>query len=156
MNLKKILLIFILISLSIFTFVLGVNYQKTIFRGISPTPTKRVVCTLEAKICPDGSTVSRVEPNCEFKPCPDISSNNKMFCGGFASIQCPEGYTCQLEDDYPDAGGTCVKTENLSKYECPASNYVDCMPGFVKSKSECNPQFIQWAKANCPGFEVVY
>jgi len=27
-------------------------------------------CTLEAKICPDGSAVGRTGPNCEFAPCP--------------------------------------------------------------------------------------
>jgi hypothetical protein len=29
-----------------------------------------VACTLEAKLCPDGSHVSRTGPNCEFAPCP--------------------------------------------------------------------------------------
>lgn len=29
-----------------------------------------VMCTMEAKICPDGSAVSRTGPNCEFAPCP--------------------------------------------------------------------------------------
>lgn len=27
-------------------------------------------CTMEAKICPDGSTVSRTGPKCEFAMCP--------------------------------------------------------------------------------------
>lgn len=27
-------------------------------------------CTLEAKLCPDGSAVGRTGPNCEFSPCP--------------------------------------------------------------------------------------
>ncbi len=27
-------------------------------------------CTLEAKICPDGSAVGRTGPHCEFSPCP--------------------------------------------------------------------------------------
>lgn len=31
---------------------------------------KPVACTLEAKVCPDGSTVVRVGPNCEFAACP--------------------------------------------------------------------------------------
>jgi len=30
-------------------------------------------CTLEAKICPDGSTVGREGPNCEFAECPLIT-----------------------------------------------------------------------------------
>ncbi len=27
-------------------------------------------CTLEAKVCPDGSSVGRTGPNCEFAQCP--------------------------------------------------------------------------------------
>ena len=29
-----------------------------------------VACTMEAKICPDGSAVGRTGPNCEFAECP--------------------------------------------------------------------------------------
>ena len=43
-----------------------------------PAPTKKPVvpqegnpmCTLDAKLCPDGSYVSRSGPNCEFSTCP--------------------------------------------------------------------------------------
>jgi len=35
-----------------------------------PTGSDGVFCTLEAKICPDGSTVGRTGPNCEFTLCP--------------------------------------------------------------------------------------
>lgn len=34
-------------------------------------------CTLEAKICPDGTGVGRVPPNCEFAPCPSASPQGK-------------------------------------------------------------------------------
>ncbi len=34
------------------------------------TTTLPVACTMEAKICPDGSSVGRTGPNCEFTPCP--------------------------------------------------------------------------------------
>ncbi|KKP79922.1 MAG: hypothetical protein A2271_02650 [Candidatus Moranbacteria bacterium RIFOXYA12_FULL_35_19] len=37
-----------------------------------PKKNKPVACTEEAKICPDGSAVSRIAPNCEFAPCPEI------------------------------------------------------------------------------------
>ena len=30
-----------------------------------------IACTQEAKICPDGSAMGRVPPNCEFAPCPE-------------------------------------------------------------------------------------
>lgn len=35
------------------------------------------------------------------------------FCGGIAANlpenQCPSGYFCRLDGNYPDAGGKCVK-----------------------------------------------
>lgn len=52
----------------------------------APQPTTpcagAVACTMEAKICPDGSTVGREGPNCEFKECPVVntapSANNSL------------------------------------------------------------------------------
>lgn len=37
--------------------------------SVLPTPPSKA-CTLEAKMCPDGSYVGRAGPNCEFSPCP--------------------------------------------------------------------------------------
>ena len=34
-------------------------------------PPEQRPCTQEAKICPDGTAVGRVGPNCEFAPCPE-------------------------------------------------------------------------------------
>ena len=34
------------------------------------SPTGQVACTMEAKLCPDGSAVARTGPNCEFAACP--------------------------------------------------------------------------------------
>jgi hypothetical protein len=34
--------------------------------------TDNVACTADAKICPDGSSVGRIAPNCEFASCPDV------------------------------------------------------------------------------------
>lgn len=36
-------------------------------------------------------------------------TGDSQFCGGIQGIMCSEGYSCKLEGDYPDAGGTCVK-----------------------------------------------
>ncbi|HNY36329.1 MAG TPA: hypothetical protein PLD14_03565 [Candidatus Pacearchaeota archaeon] len=33
---------------------------------------KQTVCTMDAKICPDGSSVGRTGPNCEFAACPEV------------------------------------------------------------------------------------
>lgn len=42
-------------------------------KPITPTPTisqSQKACTMEAKTCPDGSSVGRSGPNCEFAACP--------------------------------------------------------------------------------------
>jgi hypothetical protein len=38
-----------------------------------------VACTMDAKICPDGSTVGRTGPNCEFAECPEPSPENDLI-----------------------------------------------------------------------------
>lgn len=39
-------------------------------RALDPDEPIPGVCTMEARMCPDGSAVGRVGPNCEFEPCP--------------------------------------------------------------------------------------
>jgi hypothetical protein len=34
---------------------------------------KQVACTMEAKLCSDGTSVGRVAPSCDFAPCPTLS-----------------------------------------------------------------------------------
>ena len=57
----------ILISVIIFLIVIGTVSAAYLFLNDS---NKQKACTMEAKICPDGSTVGRTGPNCEFSPCP--------------------------------------------------------------------------------------
>jgi hypothetical protein len=37
--------------------------------------TKQIECTLEVKICPDGTAVGRTGPNCEFEKCPEVEAS---------------------------------------------------------------------------------
>ncbi|MCX6761074.1 MAG: hypothetical protein NTZ84_03175 [Candidatus Nealsonbacteria bacterium] len=59
-------------------------YQKT---------QKQVACTMEAKICPDGSAVGRIGLNCEFAPCPDLKTGllkGKVTIGPLCPVEpCP-------------------------------------------------------------------
>ncbi len=42
---------------------------------LPPSETEDIVaCTMDAKICPDGSAVGRTAPNCEFAPCPPFEA----------------------------------------------------------------------------------
>ena len=71
----------------------------------APAKDPGVVCTQDAKQCPDGSYVSRTLPGCQFAKCPGESS---QMCGGIAGKMCPSGSTCKYDGNYPDASGTCV------------------------------------------------
>lgn len=53
-----------------FVALLAAGCQKV---SVNPTP-GQVACTMEAKLCPDGSYVARSGPNCEFTQCPEVKS----------------------------------------------------------------------------------
>ena len=61
-------------------------------------------CTEEAKVCPDGSTVGRIPPNCEFAPCPQTNQTIEELCrlsGGTVTTQ----LCCKSVSDFPN---TCL------------------------------------------------
>src|SRR3989338_6030712 len=80
-----------------------------------------VACTKEAKICPDGTAVGRIPPNCEFEECPTTNGCNydseaKKYVGKSADecsrikFQCEQnwqyfedecGCGCQLVQEEP-------------------------------------------------------
>jgi hypothetical protein len=47
-------------------------------KTLAPVDEGKTVCTMEALICPDGSSVGRTGPNCEFAHCP-INSEDPMI-----------------------------------------------------------------------------
>lgn len=70
---SKTIALILFIALPFIGFYLGMQYQKGLDQSlensfISKSQTK--ACTMEAKLCPDGSYVGRVGPNCEFAKCP--------------------------------------------------------------------------------------
>lgn len=51
----------------------GIYIYRTSSGPVKSAP-EGVVCTMEAKLCPDGSYVGRTGPNCEFAACPGATS----------------------------------------------------------------------------------
>jgi hypothetical protein len=102
-----------LIIAVIILFIIGggiyiyVNKKST---EISP-----VACTMEAKLCSDGSYVGRTEPNCEFASCP--SDEGKAEFGKSVIIHINE------EAVFPDGLILILKEVNDSR--CPAN--VQCI-----------------------------
>ncbi len=68
-TLSKIIALALFLLLPLFGFIFGMQYQSQINELKKGAP-QHVACTMEAKLCPDGSSVSRFGPNCEFAPCP--------------------------------------------------------------------------------------
>ncbi|MDP3917237.1 MAG: hypothetical protein Q8Q42_03030 [Nanoarchaeota archaeon] len=92
-----------------------------------------VACSTEAKICPDGSAVGRVGPDCEFEKCPtdkipctDEQKNAKFCieidqpaCGWFnEDIQCT---TFPCAETFSNNCFACMddKVESWTDGECP-------------------------------------
>jgi len=68
-------------------------------------------------------------------------------------MDCPYGYSCKLDGNYPDASGICIKeSDNKTDFKCPVGGWVDCMPG-TTAKPECSTEAMDWYKSNCPDFK---
>lgn len=83
-------------------------------------------CTQEEKICPDGSTIGRISPNCEFALCPDISieCNQDSDC---IKSGC-SGTICQSKNEEP-AITPCIY---LKEYDCYKNVTCGCF------ENKCN------------------
>ncbi len=56
----------------VFAFVLPIFLLMSgCVQATEPAAGDQVMCTQEAKMCPDGSFVGRTGPKCEFSPCPE-------------------------------------------------------------------------------------
>lgn len=64
----------VLVGVVIIAVVSGAFYYQSKKDSLAPIPSPKA-CTMEAKLCPDGLSVGRVGPNCEFALCPKISPN---------------------------------------------------------------------------------
>lgn len=58
----------LIVSVVLFLLIIG-GASAGYFLILNKQP-QQTACTMEAKICPDGSSVGRTGPKCEFSPCP--------------------------------------------------------------------------------------
>ncbi|MFZ3073897.1 MAG: hypothetical protein WA093_02075 [Minisyncoccales bacterium] len=86
-------------------------------------PATSTACTMEAKICPDGSAVGRTGPNCEFASCPETNTQqtactaesrkgdvcNEIYSPVCATvqIQCVKAPCDPIRQTYPNSCEAC-------------------------------------------------
>lgn len=124
-----IIVLLIMVIVGVAAYFLGVQ-QTMNGRSILPIetiPNNQTICTLEAKICPDGSSVGRVGPNCEFAECPTendkdnstqsaTQSSNQLpnECSNPAmgvSLLTPEDWSCTSETYSSTDGGLTISSD---------------------------------------------
>ncbi|MFH0978211.1 MAG: DUF333 domain-containing protein [Candidatus Woesearchaeota archaeon] len=103
--------------------------------GCVGAPTcEAAACTQEAKVCPDGSAVGRVGPNCEFAPCPELERHN-------CSAESRKAKICTM--DYVPVCGWFNSKVRCVKYPCAVTESNGC--------TACiNPNVEYWTTGECP------
>lgn len=89
-----------LFALAVLLLVVGVAsflYRNTVERPGAMVP--EVACTLEAKVCPDGTSVGREGPSCAFAPC---ALPNVEIANAGISFALPAGYAADEDAASPD------------------------------------------------------
>ncbi len=85
------------IGLSIVSFGIAMAVGGYLYIASKNTPTK-IACIMEAKLCPDGTSVGRTGPKCEFSPCPtpttDPTANWKTYINALG------GYSVKYPSDW--------------------------------------------------------
>lgn len=139
-------------------------YQTKFSNSPSPlssnNPSEKA-CTLEAKICPDGTSVGRTGPNCEFSTCPQSESTASANTSNWKAY---EGQNINLSFMYPP---NCNPKEGLYNISlsCADNNlYIDIthepndnnesLEGYIKRMEESYPQMINTRNLTIDGIST--
>lgn len=116
-DLKVIVILLMVISLVAGGVYAGMKIGKKQAGGnfppesIIPSIPDQTICSTEAKICPDGSSVGRVGPNCEFAPCPQVTEIPNETADWKTYINSQFAYSFRYPPDWK------VEISGFSKWE---------------------------------------
>ncbi|MCL4416708.1 MAG: hypothetical protein M1365_08450 [Actinobacteria bacterium] len=85
---------------------------------------KQIACTLEAKLCPDGSSVGRTGSKCEFAKCPDIKPSTTSAPVEVSGWKNYQNSTLNISFKYPDS-------LTLTQEKSSTASYI-----YLKNESE--------------------
>lgn len=105
-------------------------YRNTMEQPLAPEG--EVACTMEARLCPDGSAVGREGPNCEFAACP---APNVEVAEAKIAFVLPAGYSQLMQGALnqetlriftkPSASASVQHTISVKRYPIPAGQTAD-------------------------------
>ncbi|MBI4044267.1 MAG: hypothetical protein HY392_00995 [Candidatus Diapherotrites archaeon] len=95
-------------------------------------------CTLEAKLCPDGSAVGRTGPNCEFSPCPEVKPGACSAIAQELGQKIEQANYCTTDSDCTTIDFSCpfvtcgkyVNMEKASGLEQDYQRFSNCSDGY--------------------------
>ncbi len=119
-----------------------------------------IACTEEAKICPDGTSVGRVPPDCDFEECPPSNSScdfekdaGKRYIGKSLDECSRIKFMCEQSSEYfsDECGCGCkLKEEAGQNYCTPGQRSADvCITLYEPVCGWFDPQKIQCIKYPC-------
>lgn len=91
---------------------------KTVFERLSKEKATPTACTMDAKICSDGSAVGRSGPQCEFAVCPEVKP-------GVSAIPIVATTTARLQQKITTGGIMITPLEVVEDSRCPVD--VQCI-----------------------------
>jgi len=111
----------------------------------------QVACTMDAKMCPDGSYVGRdANNNCEFKQCPPVACPPYVCADGTTVARCAEDGTvinyfaepCLTHGGDAQEPVVCQRTDDCPAGSRCSTEWSDCMKpgctGVCQAEAECH------------------
>lgn len=108
--------------------VIGIGSAGLVYRNAAEHPSKQIACPMDARICPDGTAVSRVGSSCTFSECPlpNISLPDVKISfalpAGFSPLEAPDETMVAVYALSPVASSTGTASIVIRRYAISASS----------------------------------
>lgn len=104
-----------------------VGFGGLIYRNVVEHPNQPIACPVDALVCPDGTSVSRIGTSCTFPVCPPP---NVSFSDIDIAFAVPEGF---VEAEFPDAASVAAYEKSPTDTSTSADSIIirryDIAPG---------------------------
>lgn len=125
--------------------ILVIGIGGFIYRNVTEHASTATACTMEAKICPDGSSVGRTGPDCDFAAC---AFPNVEFADKNVAFALPAGYQKGtvagkgVLGSYDKATASSTNTIAVSVYPIPEGKSANdvILANTVLSPSDTHPE----------------